>query len=390
MRKDFLIFGSPIIEQPEIDEVVKSLKFGWLSTGPKVHRFEEMFKEYKEVKYAIALNSCTAALHLSLLAIGIKQGDEVIVPTMTFCSTANVIVHAGGIPVFVDCEKDTMNIDPEDVKRKITKRTKAVIPVHFAGRACNMDAIMDIAKKHNLKVVEDSAHAIETEYHGRKTGTFGDLGCFSFYVTKNIITGEGGMVITDNEDYANIIKTMALHGMSKDAWGRFNDLGYKHYQILYAGYKYNMMDIQAAIGVHQLPRINQYWELRQEIWNRYNEAFENLPVFMPATVEPGTRHAYHLYTLLLDTDRLKISRDDFLDKMTRRNIGVGVHYIALHLHPYYQKTFSYKKGDFPNAEWISDRTVSLPLSAKLTDEDVEDVIEAVSEIIKSNVKQEET
>lgn len=206
------------------------------------------------------------------------------------------------------------------------------------------------------------------------------MGCFSFYVTKNIMTGEGGMVITDNEDYANQIKVLALHGMSKDAWKRFSDSGYKHYQVVYAGYKYNMMDIQAAIGIHQMPRVDKYWQRRQEIWNWYNEAFRDLPVFIPAAIEPNTRHAYHLYTLLLDIDDLKISRDQFLGEMTKQNIGVGVHYIALHLHPYYQQTFGYKRGDFPNAEWISDRTVSLPFSAKLTDEDVEDVIEAVKNI----------
>jgi len=385
MRKDFLVFGSPMIEQPEIDEVVASLKSGWLGTGPKAHKFEEMFKEYKGTKYAIALNSCTAALHLSMLAIGIKPGDEVIIPAMTFASTASVVIHAGGVPVFADCEKDTMNIDPADIERKISPKTKAIIPVHFAGRACNMDAIMDIAKKHNLKVVEDCAHAIETEYHGKNAGTFGDLGCFSFYVTKNIVTGEGGMAITDNENYANQIKIMGLHGMSKDAWKRFSDSGYKHYQVLYPGYKYNMMDIQAAIGIHQLPRVDKYWNGRQEIWNRYNEAFEDLPVFTPAPIEPDTKHAYHLYTLLLDIANLNLNmtRDKFLDEMTKRNIGVGVHYIALHLHPYYQKRFGYKRGDFPNAEWISDRTVSLPLSAKLTDEEVEDVIEAVGGILLS-------
>ncbi|PIZ16006.1 UDP-4-amino-4,6-dideoxy-N-acetyl-beta-L-altrosamine transaminase [Candidatus Desantisbacteria bacterium CG_4_10_14_0_8_um_filter_48_22] len=377
MRKDFLVFGSPLIEQPEIDEVTASMKSGWLGTGPKVHKFEEMFKEYKGSKHAMALNSCTAALHLSMLAIGIKPGDEVIVPSMTFAATANSVIHAGGIPVFADCEKDTMNIDPADIKRKITSKTKAIIPVHFAGRACKMDEIMSIARKHNIRVVEDCAHAIEAEYRGKKTGTFGELGCFSFYVTKNIVTGEGGMVITDKEEYADKIKVLGLHGMSKDAWKRFSDEGYKNYQVIYAGFKYNMMDLQAAIGIHQLPRVDKYWKRRQEIWNRYNEAFRDLPVFIPAPIEADTRHSYHLYTLLLDIDNLKITRDGFLDGMTKQNIGVGVHYIALHLHPYYQKSFGYKKGDFPNAEWISERTVSLPLSSKLTDEDVEDVIEAV-------------
>ncbi len=381
MRKKFLVFGSPIIEQPEIDEVVDSMKSGWLGTGPKVHKFEKMFCEYKGAKYAMALNSCTAALHLSMLAIGIKQGDEVIVPTMTFAATANSVIHAGATPVFADCLKDTMNIDPKDIERKITPKTKAIIPVHFAGRGCDMDAIMDIAERHNLKVIEDCAHAIETEYHGKKAGTFGEIGCFSFYVTKNVVTGEGGMAITDNHEYADKIKVLGLHGMSKDAWNRFGDSGYKHYKVVYAGFKYNMMDIQAAMGIHQLPRVDQYWERRQKIWNRYNETFKDLPVFLPAPVETDTRHAYHLYTLLLDIDHINITRDQFLDAMTKRNIGVGVHYIALHLHPYYQQTFGYKRGDFPNAEWISDRTVSISLSAKLTDEDVKDVIEAVRGVL---------
>lgn len=379
-RKDFLIFGSPLIEQPEIDEVSASLKSGWLGTGPKVAKFEDMFKSYKASRFAIALNSCTAALHLSMIAVGIKPGDEVLVPVLTFASTANAVIHAGGIPVFIDCDKDTMNISPEDINRKISFKTKAIIPVHFAGRPCNMDAIMDIARKYNLKVIEDCAHAAESEYHGKKTGAFGDLGCFSFYVTKNITTGEGGMIITDKEWYSNQIKVLALHGLSKDAWRRFSDEGYKHYQLFYSGFKYNMMDIQAAIGIHQLPRIDKYWERRQRIWNKYNEAFKSLPVFLPAPPEADTRHAYHLYTLLLDIDKLRITRDEFLNEMTKLNIGTGVHYVALHLHPYYQAHFDYKRGDFPNAEWISDRTVSIPLSAKLTDEDVEDVIYAVKTI----------
>jgi len=386
MRKEFLIFGSPLIEQPEIEEVVSSLKSGWLGTGPKVHKFEEMFREFKGVRHAMALNSCTACLHLAMLAIDLQPGDEVIVPTMTFAATANVVIHAGGVPVLADSQRDSMNIDPKEIERKITARTKAIIPVHFAGRSCDMDAIMEIAQRHNLKVIEDCAHAIETEYHGQKAGTFGDIGCFSFYVTKNIVTGEGGMAITNHEEYADRIKIMGLHGMSKDAWKRFGDDGYKHYQVVYPGFKYNMMDIQASLGIHQLPRVNDYWIRRQEIWQRYNEAFRDLPLFTPATVEPGTRHAYHLYTLLLDTDNLAITRDQFLNMMTQQKIGVGVHYIALHLHPYYQKTYGYKRGDFPNAEWISDRTVSLPLSPKLSDTDVEDVIEAVRLILTSTHK----
>lgn len=381
MRETFLPFGAPLIEQAEIDEVVASLKSGWLGTGPKVHKFEEMFKEYKGVKYAMALNSCTAALHLSMLAIGIKPGNEVILPSMTFASTANAVIHAGGKPILVDCEKDTMNMDPEDIERQITPKTKAIIPVYFAGRPCNMDRIVDIANKHNLKIVEDAAHAIEAEYNGKKTGTFGDIGCFSFYVTKNIITGEGGMAITNVEEYANKIKRLSFHGIRKDKLHSSSDKKYKHYQVIDRGFKLTMMDIQAAIGIHQLPRVEKYWERRKEIWERYNEAFKDLPVFIPAPIPNGVKHSYHLYTLLLDIDKLNITRDEFLYEMAKRNIGVGVHYIALHLHPYYQQKYGYKRGDFPNADWISDRTVSIPLSAKLTDNDVQDVINTVREII---------
>ena len=358
------------------------MKSGWLGTGPKVKKFEEMFAEYKNSKFAMALNSCTAALHLSMLAIGIKPGDEVIVPTMTFAATANAVIHAGGRPIFADCQRDTMNIDPEDIKRKITRKTKAIIPVHFAGRPCDMDAIMSIARKNHLKVIEDCAHAIESEYHGKKTGTFGDLGCFSFYVTKNIVTGEGGMVTTNSQKYADDIKVLGLHGMSKDAWKRFSDEGYKHYQIVYAGFKYNMMDLQAAIGIHQLGRVDRYWKKRKQIWDQYNEVFKDLPVFLPTPPEKDTRHAFHLYTLLIDINRSKITRDQFLNEMTKRNIGVGVHYIALHTHPFYRKAYGYKHGDFPNAEWISQRTVSLPISAKLTNGDLRDIIRAVQTSLK--------
>jgi dTDP-4-amino-4,6-dideoxygalactose transaminase len=380
-RKGFLVFGSPLIEEAEIAEVVASLRSGWIGTGPKVHRFEEMFRAFKGTRHALALNSCTAALHLSMLAIGIQPGDEIIVPALTFAATANAVIHAGGTPVMVDCQRETMNMDPEDVERKITKKTRAIIPVHFAGRPCEMDVLMTVARQHRLHVVEDCAHAIEAEINGRKTGTFGDIGCFSFYVTKNIVTGEGGMAVTDKDEYAARIQTLGLHGLSHDAWKRFSDVGYKHYQVVEAGFKYNMMDLQAALGIHQLPRIDRYWHRRQEIWQTYNDAFHDLPVFLPAPVPDGMKHAYHLYTLLLDIDRLGIDRDQFLEQMAAANIGVGVHYIALHLHPFYQQAYGYKRGDFPNAEWISERTVSLPLSPKLTDEDVADVIAAIHEIL---------
>lgn len=381
-KEDFLVFGAPLIEQPEIDEVVACMKSGWIGTGPKVNQFEEAFAEYKGAKHAVALNSCTAALHLSMLASGIGPGDEVITTPMTFCATINAIIHCGATPVLADCDKHTMNILPEEIEKKVTAKTKAILPVHFAGRCCNMDSIMEIAKTYDLLVIEDCAHAIETEYHGRKSGMFGDIGCFSFYVTKNVITGEGGMVTTNDDRLAGRIKVLGLHGMSKDAWRRFSDEGYKHYQVIHAGFKYNMMDIQAAIGIHQLTRVDKYWDHRRDIWERYNEAFKGLACYLPAEPESDSRHAYHLYTPMVDVDKLGQSRDWMINALTKENIGVGVHYIPVHLHPFYRKTFGWKEGDFPNAEWIGHRTVSLPLSAALTESDVEDVIAASQKVMQ--------
>jgi dTDP-4-amino-4,6-dideoxygalactose transaminase len=378
---DFLTFGAPLIEQPEIDEVVKCLKSGWIGTGPRVARLERDFAAYKKVDHAVAVNSCTAALHLSILAAGIKPGDEVITTALTFCATVNAIIHAGAKPVIVDVDPVSMNMDPDCVEAAITPRTRALVPVHFAGRSCDMDALCSIARRHRLKIIEDCAHAIETEYHGRKSGTFGDFGCFSFYVTKNIITGEGGMVISRQETNAERIKMLALHGMTKDAWSRYGDKGYKHYFVAECGFKYNMMDLQAAIGIHQLSRIERYRMRRKEIWDRYNRAFANLPIGLPADPEPRTRHSYHLYTIMIDRNRCGIDRDAFLDAMTKRGIGVGVHYLSIPEHPYYRKTFGWKISDFPNATKIGRQTVSLPLSPKLRDKDAERVIAAVKDTL---------
>lgn len=377
----FLVFGAPAIEDAEIQEVVASMRSGWLGTGPKVARFEEDLKTYKGARHAIAVNSCTAALQLSLLAASLKPGDEVITTPLTFCATVNAIIHANAKPVLADVDPTTMNIDPAQVEARITPKTRAILPVHFAGRACDMKALCDIVSCHDMKLIEDCAHAIETEYKGRKAGTFGDFGCLSFYVTKNICTGEGGMVLANNQEDAARIKILALHGMSKDAWQRFNDKGYKHYQVVDSGFKYNMMDIVAAIGIHQLQRIEPYWQRRQDIWQKYNEAFADLPINLPPDPEPGTRHAYHLYTILIDEAKTGVSRDDFLVAMNVENIGVGVHYLSIPEHLYYQQKFGWKPEDYPNAMRIGRQTVSLPLSAKLTVEDVEDVISAVRKCI---------
>jgi len=380
MIRNKIVFSKPHLGKSEINEVVKSLKSGWIGTGPKVKKFEENFKKYKNSKYAIAVNSCTAALHLSLLAVGIKKDDEVIVPTLTFAATVNTVIHAGAKPIFIDCEKDSMNINPDLIEQKITNKTKAILPVHLAGRMCNMDKITIIAKKYKLKVIEDCAHAIEAEYKGKQSGTFGDLGCFSFYATKNITTSEGGMIITNNKKYAEFVKTMSLHGMSQDAWDRHGNSKFRHYKITLPGYKYNMTDIQAAIGIHQLKKIDKYWKERQKTWNLYNKSFKDLPVITPANIEKNVKHAYHLYTLLLEIDKLNISRDDFIDKMTRKKIGTGVHYIPVHMQPYYKKVFN-SKG-LLNSEWISERTVSIPLSPFLKKNEIDYIIKTTKKIIK--------
>jgi dTDP-4-amino-4,6-dideoxygalactose transaminase len=380
----FLVFGSPDIQEPEIEEVVDSLKCSWLGTGPKVAQFESDFEAYIGSRQAVAVNSCTAALHLSMLAVGLGPGDEVITSAMTFCATINAIIHAGATPVLADISPLSMNIDADDVEARITPRTRAIVPVHFAGRPCHMERLVDIATRNDLKLIEDCAHAIESEYHGRKTGTFGDFGCFSFYVTKNVVTGEGGMVLARREEDGARIKTLALHGMTKDAWKRFGDQGFRHYEVVEAGFKYNMMDLQAAIGLHQLARVEASWDRRQAIWQRYLDAFSDLPLGLPAPPEDGTRHAYHLFTIMVDEVRTGISRDAFLEAMTAQNIGVGVHYRSIPEHPYYQERFGWRPEDYPHAMRIGRQTVSLPLSPKLSDSDVEDVVDSVRRIVKKN------
>lgn len=381
--KPFLTFGAPQIEDAEIDEVVKTMRSGWLGTGPKVARFEDQFSAYKGLSsgHAAAVNSCTAALHVSMIAAGLQAGDEVITTPMTFCATINSIIHAGLTPVLADVEADTFNIDPQAIEAAITSRTRAILVVHFAGRPCNMDAIMAIAERHDLIVIEDCAHAIETEYKGKQTGTFGRFGCFSFYVTKNVVTGEGGMVIGQAEDAISRVKTLALHGMTKDAWHRYGDSGFKHYQVVECGFKYNMMDIQAAMGIHQLARVENAWLRREEIWRSYQSSFSALPVIIPAESEENTRHAYHLYTLLIDKKKSGIRRDDFLDAMTSHGIGVGVHYLSIPEHPYYRDRFGWRSEDYPNAFRIGSQIVSLPLSVRLLDSDVVDVATAVKKVL---------
>ncbi|MFB3066703.1 MAG: DegT/DnrJ/EryC1/StrS family aminotransferase [Planctomycetota bacterium] len=385
VREQMLVFGAPDIQQDEIDEVVATLRSGWIGTGPRVARFEHAFAGYKGVAGgvpgAVAVSSCSAALHLSLLASGIGPGDEVITTPLTFCATLNAILHAGATPVLADVDPHTQNLDPEQVERHVTERTRGILLVHFAGRPCDMDRYRALCAQHQLLLFEDCAHAIEATYHGRHAGTFGDFGCFSFYTTKNVITAEGGMVLSNSTEALDRIKTLALHGLTRDAWKRFGDEGYRHYYVTEAGFKYNMTDLQAALGIHQLARVESNWQKRSAIWEHYDAAFDGLRLDLPAPPEPDTRHARHLYTVQVEAERAGLSRDEFLEAMTAQNIGVGVHYQSIPEHPHYQERFGWEPEMWPHAARIGRSTVSLPLGPKLTDADVEDVIAAVRKVL---------
>jgi UDP-4-amino-4,6-dideoxy-N-acetyl-beta-L-altrosamine transaminase len=381
-RNNFLPFARPLIEQKDIEEVVDTLNSDWLTTGPKTHLFEEEFAKYIGCKYAVAVNSCTAALHISLAALGIGKGDEVITTPYTFVSTVNVILQQGAIPIFVDIKPDTFNINPDLIREKINDKTKAIIPVHFAGQPCNMGKIMKIAKDNNLLVIEDAAHAISAEYEGRKIGTIGDATCFSFYPTKNMTTGEGGMVTINNEELRERLKAWGLHGINKDAWKRYSAEGSWYYEIICPGYKYNMTDIQASLGLHQLEKLNRFKKRREEIVKFYDEAFSDLEEIKTPFVKSNIKHAWHLYIIMIVSEKLKINRNQFIEALKAENIGTSVHFIPVHLHPYYRDTYGFRRGDFPNAEYAFDRVISLPLFPKMNDEDVKDVIDAVRKIVE--------
>ncbi len=378
-RKTFLVFGKPFIGRQEIAEVVDTLKSGWWGTGPKTEQFERQFASYVGSSYALGVNSATAGLHLALKALGVGPGDEVITTPLTFVSTVNVILHSGATPVFADVDRDTWNIDPKEVVKKITKKTKVILPVHLHGRPCDMDAIMRLAQDHKLFVVEDAAHAAEARLGDKKVGSIGDITVFSFYVTKNIATAEGGMVTTNNKKLAQSMRIMSLHGLSQDAYKRYSVHYYRHYEAVTPGYKYNLTDIASSIGIHQLARVERNWLIRKKHWDSYLNAFQDMPeVILPTPESPGTKHARHLFAILLRLEKLRISRDDFIDQLIKMNIGSGVHFNPVHLHEYYRKTFGFKKGMFPNAEFIGERAVSLPLGANLTAKDIRDVITSVS------------
>lgn len=385
-RDSFLVFGEPSIGEEEIAEVIDTLRSGWIGTGPKVRLLEERFSDYVGTRHSLAVGSCTAALHLALDVLGIGPGDEVITTPLTFAATANVIVQRGAVPVFADIDRQTMNIDVAEIEARLTPRTSAIIPVHMAGRPCEMADLVDLARRHDLKVIGDSAHAIEARYHGVSVAQWADMNAFSFYATKNLTTAEGGMVTTNTDAWAEAISVRRLHGLSGDAWKRYSAEGFQPYETIYPGYKYNLTDLQAAIGLPQLSRIEDSLQIRERHWWSYRAAFSDIPeLFLPPEdPEPTNRHARHLFVVLLNLELLDIDRDGFVDALRDEGIGSGVHFTPVHLHRYYRQTFGFHTGMFPNAEWVGERTLSLPLSAKLTDEDVADVVYAVRRVLRAH------
>jgi dTDP-4-amino-4,6-dideoxygalactose transaminase len=382
-NEEFLPFSRPTISQEAIDEVVSCLKSGWITTGPRVKQFEEDLKAYCSAPHALALSSATAGLHLVLQALRLRPGDEVITTPMTFAATLNTIVLTGGKPVLVDVEPGTYNMDVRQIEQKITNRTRAIMPVHFAGLPVDLDPLYALAKKHDLRVIEDAAHAIGTEYKGRRVGSFGDVQVFSFHPNKNMTTGEGGCVVTRDETMAGDIALLRFHGMDREAWNRFGKKGSQHYEIIAPGFKYNMMDMQAALGLHQLKQLDGFIMRRTDLALRYQKLLAGWPqLSLPAAPAYAHLHAWHLYTPLINADSAGIDRDAFMAGMKERNIGTGLHYRAVHLYPYYREQFGFKRGDFPNAETVSDRIVSLPLFPLMTDTDQDRVVAAMEDLFR--------
>lgn len=384
MSDKWVPFHIPSIGEEEIAAVSQTLRSGWLTSGSKVKEFEAHFAERVGAKHAVATNSGTAALHIALEAIGVSEGDEVIVPTMTFAATAEVVVYLKAKPVLIDCEPETLNLDLDAFERAVTSRTKAILPVHFGGHPCEMDRIHNIASLHSLGVVEDAAHAFPAKYHRRSVGEMSDVTCFSFYATKTLTTGEGGMATTNNSAWAARMRCLTLHGISKDAWNRYATVGSWYYEIQSPGYKYNLTDIAAAIGLEQLKKTDHFSAARKRIAERYNKEFEDLPEIRRPICHLHVEHSWHLYVIQLDLSRLRITRDGFIEALKDEHIGASVHFMPLHLHPYYRNAFGYRPDDFPHASALFTRIVSLPIYPAMSDEDVRAVIRAVRTIIAQN------
>jgi dTDP-4-amino-4,6-dideoxygalactose transaminase len=380
----FLPFALPLLGDDEITEVTDTLRSGWLTTGPKTAQFEKDFSQFIGADNALAVNSATSGLHLALEAIGVGQGDKVITTPYTFTATAEVIRYLGADPIFVDIDPKTFNIDPEKIKEIAAQHDniKAIMPVHFAGQSCEMDAIRELANKHNWKIVEDAAHALPTTWQGEMIGTLSDITVYSFYVTKTIATGEGGMVVSNNEDYIKRMKVMRLHGISRDVFDRYtSDKPSWFYEIVEPGYKYNMTDIAASLGIHQLKKAREFQQRREWMAIQYNEAFADLPLRIPYVAHPNDTHAWHLYVIQLELASISITRDQFIEEMVKEGIGTSVHFIPLHLHPYWKDQYDFAPEDYPIALDVFNRAVSLPIYPKMTDSDVSRVIDAVHKIL---------
>lgn len=373
-------FAPPVIGQAEIDEVVATLHSGWLSTGPRVQQFEEAFAAYVGAPHAVALNSCTAALHLALLALEVGSGDEVITTPLTFCATANVVIHTGATPRFADIEPHTWNLSPAAAAAAITPQTRVVLPVHFGGRPADVAAFRALTDRHGAALVEDAAHAVEAVSAGRKIGATADFTCFSFYATKNLTTGEGGMLTTGSDPGARFARTASQHGISRDGWSRYRTTGQPHYEVLFPGYKYNMMDLQAAIGLHQLAAIDARLARRAAVWAIYDDGLADLPLTRPAPVPAGDVHARHLYSVLVTPDS-GWDRDALMAHLSAEGIATSLHFQALHLQPYYRERYGFTRGMFPEAERVSDQVMSLPLGGGTTDDEAWTVVGALRRAI---------
>lgn len=382
-RNTFLPFALPDIDQAEVEEVTAVLNSGWITTGGKARDFEHEFAKMVGARNAIAVNSCTAAMHLALEAIGLQRGDEVITTPYTFAATAEVIRYFDATPVMVDVNELDLNLKPELVESAISERTKAIIPVHIAGLPADMESLRTISQASGIPIIEDAAHAFPTTYKGTPIGSIGDFTCFSFYATKTVTTGEGGMICTDNDEWAERCRIMALHGISKDAWKRYTVEGSWYYEIIAPGYKYNMTDIAAAMGLAQLRKAHNMLQRRQQVAHMYNSAFKEEPALQIPHDREDSQHAWHLYMLRLNLDKLRIDRGQFIEQMKLRNIGTSVHFIPLHIHPYYRDSYGYKPEDFPIAYNEYMREISLPIYSSMSDQDVDDVIESVMDIINT-------
>jgi perosamine synthetase len=387
VKEQIIPFHSADVGEEEAQAAAEVIRSGWLTMGPKTIEFEQKFASYVGAKHAIGVSSCTAALHLALDAIGLKQGDEVLVPTTTFTSTAEVVCYFKAKPVLVDIDAVSLCMDPVDAERRITQKTRAVIPVHYAGQPCNMDAIQDMAKRHGLRVIEDAAHSLPASYHGVRVGAISELTAFSFYATKTLTTGEGGMVTTDNDDLATRMRMMRLHGIGRDAWKRYSAEGSWFYEVLDTGFKYNLTDIQSAIGIVQLAKCDQMRDARVKIAHRYSAAFAPERALQTPTVSEGCESAWHVYALRLNLEELSITRSEMIEKLKERGIGTSVHFIPLHMHPYYKNAYGYREEDFPVASQQYQRYLSLPIFPGMTESQIDYVIENVLEIIRSAARQ---